>query len=574
MDQQERVNTNPPFWRTYGAAAFVIIALAVGLRLYLTAIGMPEVNSDEGTMGIEAMHIAFQGQHPVFLYGQDYMGVLEAYIAAGFFRLFGVSTFTFRLGMVIMFTLFMVSMYFLTSLLYSKKLALITLALLGFGAASDVLIQQLRAVGGAIETLLFGSLVLLLATWLALTARQKKTIKLRLARLAAYAGWGLSAGLGLWTHFLVAPFVLVGGIILLVFCYRDLLSFAPLVLALFFLAGFFPFIIYNLQAPSGHSTLAAILGIRSAAGLIPPGTQHLLRLRIIGTTLWSLPVATGLAPVCTLTSLPYYGPANSTTLPCIVEMGTWSLGYLLLMAVAILLAVAALWKLLQVRHARRAAWTEEERAAVVIHFARLLLLLCATMTLMFYVSSPLSGLKPWSTRYLVGLLIATPAVLWPVWHFAGLEHFRLPSRAKLQAVFGRGVLAVVAAAILAGTIAMFLALPGVEADNQHQEGLVQNLLRIHATHVWSGYWTAGYRLVFQSQERIISAVPGGLTEPGGNRYEPYVPIVASDPRAAYVFQEGSTDALNFAKKIAHSKTHYKRYDFDGYVVYQPILPSS
>src|SRR5205085_6638824 len=105
--RSERVRAILFHMRSYSTAAFVLILLAVGLRLFLIAIAMPEVNGDEGTMGVEALHIAFQGQHPVFLYGQDYMGVLEAYLAAFFFRLFGVSTFTLRLGMVIMFALFM-----------------------------------------------------------------------------------------------------------------------------------------------------------------------------------------------------------------------------------------------------------------------------------------------------------------------------------------------------------------------------------------------------------------------------------------------------------------------------------
>src|SRR6185437_12410639 len=99
----------------YGVAAGTIIAWAVILRLLLLMLNYPEVNSDEGTMGIEAIHIAFQGQHPIYLYGQNYMGVLEAYLAAPFFHLFGVSTFTLRLGMLIMFTLFMLAMYWLGS---------------------------------------------------------------------------------------------------------------------------------------------------------------------------------------------------------------------------------------------------------------------------------------------------------------------------------------------------------------------------------------------------------------------------------------------------------------------------
>ncbi len=575
MSRWERARALLFHMRSYGTTAFVLILLAVVLRLFLIAIGMPEVNGDEGTMGVEALHIAFQGQRPVFLYGQDYMGVLEAYVAAFFFHLFGVSSFTLRLGMVVMFALFMASMYFLTGLLYSKKLALVILALLGFGAASDVLIQQLRAVGGAIETLLFGSLVLTLAVWLALTAKREQSIRLKVARMVAYAGWGLSAGLGLWTHFLVAPFVLAGGLILVFFCYRDLLSPAPVLLLLGFFAGFYPFINYNIHAVPDHRTLYVIQKIQSAANI--PGastTPHLFRKDVLGTMLWSLPVATGLAPICSLTDLPTYGPTTSATLPCVVVQGGWSAGYLALMALAVLLAVVALGKLFQVLIARRSTWTQEEREAIIIHFSRLMLLMSAAITLYLYVRSPLSGLKPWSTRYLVGLLVATPAILWPVWHLADFEHFKLPSRAKMRALFGRGILAAIAVAILAGTAAMFVALPGVESDNQQQEALVQGLLSIGATRVYSGYWTAGYRLVFQSDEHIISAVPSGLTVPGGNRIASYVPIVASDARAAYVFQAGSTDALAFARKISHSSKHYHRYEFGGYVVYQPILPSS
>src|SRR5579884_1143355 len=48
---------------SYQLIAITIIALAVILRIVLTALNMPESNSDEGTMGLEAMHIAFQNQH-------------------------------------------------------------------------------------------------------------------------------------------------------------------------------------------------------------------------------------------------------------------------------------------------------------------------------------------------------------------------------------------------------------------------------------------------------------------------------------------------------------------------------
>jgi len=204
-----------------------------------------------------------------------------------------------------------------------------------------------------------------------------------------------------------------------------------------------------------------------------------------------------------------------------------------------------------------------------------MILISAAVTILLYVISPLSGLKPWSTRYLVGLLIAIPAVLWPLWRGAGFDDLELPLRifAKLMMAFKRGMLLLISTAILVGTFATFSSLPSVEADNQQQEALVHDLLRIGATHIYGAYWTC-YRLMFQSQEQIISSIPNGLHEPGNNRYIPYIPIVNADPRAAYLFHEGSVDAIAFAKKIALSSKHYRQFIFDGYVVYQPEIPAS
>ncbi len=548
--------------------AFVIIVLAIVLRVVLVILNMPETNSDEGTMGLEAMHIAFRGEHPVFLYGQDYMGVLEAYIAAVFFRFLGVSVFTLRIGMVMMFALFMVSMYFLTSLLYTKKLALLILALLGFGLASDVLIQQLRAVGGAVETLLFGSLVILLASWLALLSGQTLAPRTQRLRLLAYGCWGLVAGLGFWVHLLVVPFVLAGGLILAFFCYRELLSWASVLLLLGLVIGAFPFIVYNLHAPLDHNTIIVTLHRDSSTELARQYSQHLLRKRLIGTTLWSLPIATGLTPVCAFTDLPYYGSPTASTLPCIIVHGAWSLAYMALLTIASLLAIGALWKLLLLRSVRARSWSQKERQAAVIHFARLMILFAAGITLLLYVSSPLSGLKPWSTRYLVGLLIAVPAVLWPLG--PGFDNLRLSSRKSARFLMGfkRGILVLISLTILAGTVAMLASLPSVEADKQQQEALVQDLLGIGATRVYVEYWI-GYRLMFQSQEHIICAIPQGLIEKDSERYYPYRWIVRADPHAVYLFPEGSVDSIAFAKRITPSKQQYQRFVFDGYVVYRP-----
>ena len=59
-------------------------------------------------MALEALHIAYRGEHPVFLYGQNYMGTIEAYLGALLFHIFGVSSFSIRLGLALMFALFLV----------------------------------------------------------------------------------------------------------------------------------------------------------------------------------------------------------------------------------------------------------------------------------------------------------------------------------------------------------------------------------------------------------------------------------------------------------------------------------
>ncbi len=579
---------------THDIIAILIILFAISLRLVLTAFGVPATNSDEGTMGLEAMHIAFRGEHPVFFYGQNYMGVLEAYLAAGFFHLFGVSLFSLRLGLILLFLLFLLSMYRLTSLLYSKKLALVTLLLLSFGS-SDVFIQELRAVGGAVETLLFGSLALLLALWLALPQTPTSFLNRPRNRVILYGCWGFVAGIGLWSHVLVLPFVLAGGILLLLFCRQELRTRVVAVLLVGFLLGASPLILYNLTVPPWAGTFATAWNIQHASNLGNANEQNLPIRQVIGTMLYSLPVATGLDPnVCSYTQLPLSGTENAHTLPCAIFYGGWGLGYVLLLALSLIFAAKPLWKMWRLRRLQTTSKLMEEKSSLVLNCARLLLLSAATITLLLYLVSPVSALKPWSTRYLIGLLIATPAILWPLYrgmtihwkpgrpqgdappihespsHAVTLYGRGVPLRAPwpLAPIFTATILLVICATLLLSTGITLNTISETQANQRQQEALIQNLLRIGATRVYSGYWTC-YQLMFQSQERIICSIPKGLIQPGADRYLPYRAVVESDARAAYIFVQGSDDDKAFAKKMQQSSQHYNQFVFDGYRVYQP-----
>ena len=95
----ERTGTRSGFPGRAGGAFWVwviggIYALAVLLRLwrYLSA----EFSNENALIGIMARDI-LRGKAPLFFYGQDYMGALEAYLSAPFIALFGPSSFILNL---------------------------------------------------------------------------------------------------------------------------------------------------------------------------------------------------------------------------------------------------------------------------------------------------------------------------------------------------------------------------------------------------------------------------------------------------------------------------------------------
>jgi hypothetical protein len=578
---------------TYGIWACVIIVVATLLRIVLIALGWPHTNSDEGTMGIMGMHIAYNGAHPIFFYGQHYLGTFEAYIAAAFFRLFGASVFMLRLVPVLMFAFFLANMYLLTSLLYTKKLALVTLVLLTLG--SSIMLYTEIAIAGYPELLVFGSLALLLAVWLVLSLDQYSTPRKRLWRLIAYGSWGFVVGVGFWINFLMLPFILVSGLLLLVFCWRELLKIAVLPVVIGLLVGAFPLIVYNLHALPGESTLNVLSVIHSA------GTVELARMQahnyiplepeLHGTLLISLPAATGGMPYCYDTNLMLTGylssqnvcPMLQNNLSSVFIALAWSMGFIILWTISTVLTLRNLWKLriLTPEHLR----TQEVNQAIKRQFARLMLLCSGGLILLLFIMSPVSAVFPENSRYLVGLLISTPALIAPL---LGLsfdkvamitiigkdDHSRIRNWftiTSFKAALGRGILLIIGVVLLVGTINTFLEIPTVQAYNQQQDTLIHGLLRIKATHIYTDYWTCD-SIAFLSREQIICATVDGQLriQPRYSRYAPYVPIVKADPNSAYVFPLQGGQIPAFAGRTSLSSGHYQRFVFGNYVVYQPV----
>jgi len=582
---------------TYGISAFIIIALAILLRILLIAQGWPHTNGDEDTMGLMAIHVAYNGEHPTFFYGQFYMGSLEAFLGAAFFHLFGVSVFSLRLGTVLLFALFLAGMYLLTSLLYTKKLAVVTLVLLSLGS-TIMLDTELIALGGYPELLVFGTLSLLLASWLALSYDRYALRRVRLWRLIAYGCWGLVVGLGFWSDFLMLPFILVSGLLLILFCWRELLKGAVLPLVLGVVIGAFPLIYFNLHAAPKTDTLT-VMSLLHNAGHIElaqiTARNHLpLAPELRGTMLISLPAATGGTPFCYDSSLILTGYLSAQKLQCSIVHGdwrlmtmalAWSLGYILLWTVAVFLTLRSLWRY----HIRTSgkSWSPAKRQAVVRYFARLMLLFSAGFILLLFIMSPVSAVFPGNSRYLIGLLVSIPALIAPLW---GLSDDELVVSAgvstqnnyhhtfgwfpitlnpeTLKVALRRGLLLIIGIVLLIGTISAFLEIPIAQSYRQ-QNALIHDLLRIKATHIYTDYWTCD-SIAFLSKEQIICGVLDDHLQPSHNRYSPYYYIVKADPLTSYVFFVGSAQVATLEKQATFSNGSYRRFVFDGFVIYQPV----
>jgi hypothetical protein len=592
--QAKRLPASP-----YALCAGALIVLAVALRIALIALGWPQLDSDEGTMGIMGMHILSHGEHPVFFYAQGYMGALEAYVSALFFSIFGVSTFSLRLGLVVFFALFLFGMYLLTSWLYSRRWALITLGFLCFGSA-PILTRELVAIGGYAETLLFGALLFVLALWLAFSAKPELSTRARWLRLLVYSLWGLIAGVALWCDVLIIPFILSSGLVLVLFCWRDLLGWASLFLIVGLLIGISPMIAYNLNAPPGMDTLSYIRNIQSAEGIKRAPFAVLFPLQLKGTFLISLPGATGATPLCYsyVSDVHLFRFGSLHQIHCTLVHTGWSLGIVLLWIVAAFFALRAIWYLYRSSSRSDRA---QVRPGLIRYVGRLALLLNAVMVLIPFLFSPASAYFPVpDMRYLAGVLVTTPALLWPLWTGVRLvKPFTLKlSKAVLALDFvlvRRAILLLVGIIFVIGTVNTFtgapasaptpprqdmfsivgvykyLGVPETRSFNRQEQGLIQNLLHLGATHIYSDYWTCD-RIVFRSQEQIICSAARLLNQrlrTGQNRYEPYCEIVKNDLFAAYVFPVGSPEAAYMQRTFTLHKDQYERYSFNGYLVIRP-----
>ena len=394
------------------------------------------------------------------------------------------------------------------------------------------------------------------------------------------------------------PFILVSGLLLALFCWRELLKGALLPLVLGMVIGAFPLIYYNLHgAPKTDIlTVMSLLYNAGRTGLAQMSAHDQLPFEpeLGGTLLTGLPAATGGIPFCYDSKLMLTGYLSTQQLQCSIAHGdwrlitlalAWSLGYILLWTVAVFLTLRSLWRL-RIRTSGN-PWSSAEKQAIVRNFARLMLLFSAGFILLLFILSPVSAAFSGYSRYLIGLLVSTPALIAPLWGLSDDEramsagvstrdnycHARrwLPitlNFGTFKVALRRGLLLLIGIVLLVGTINAFLEISTVQSYRQ-QDALMHDLLRIKATHIYTDYWTCD-SIAFLSREQIICGVLDDHLQPSHNRYSPYYYIVKADPLTSYVFFVGSAQVATLEKQATFSNGSYRRFVFDGFVIYQPV----
>lgn len=556
-------------------ALLALIVVALLIRLALITLRWPATNSDEATIDLMALHI-FQGKElPVFFYGQSYMGAFEAYIGALCFHLFGVSVSSLRFGLLPLFAIFLICTYILIKKLYgSTAFALFSLAILSLGS-NDIIMHQLKAIGGYPETLMFSAIIFLLAYSLASTShpwQHELSAQQQRKRSWLYGLLGLCTGFALYTDPLIFPQLLTAWLGLIIFCRRELRSWPLLWVLLGFCLGISPAVIDGIRAGPNNTMINAIINIQRS-GAEQLAQQHLTFIhQLIGALLISFPTATGLNPACQASDFPYFGPGTAGTTTCLLVHGSWAAGYLMLWTLALAQIARPLWHAFHTRQWR--TWTIEERQASVNLSFRLLLLLSAMFSLLLYVFKPEAALAPLpTTRYLMCMLLTLPVLLWPLWNGLQRGSFKL-QRVSLMRAGSLGLIALLAfvgTMYLFGTARIFQdeVIPAQNFAYQ-QDDLVHNLLNIGATRIYSDYWTCN-RIIFASKEQIICATLDPQLHPGQDRYLPYRTMVAAVSHPTYIFPlhgNGSDQIHTLEQQLQQQNIPYQRFIMHGYAIYQ------
>lgn len=498
----------------------------MGLKAWIVLAGLVPFNSDEAVVALMSRHI-LQGQHPIFFYGQAYMGSLDAYLTAAGFWLFGQSIWVIRLVQSILYLSVMLSTVCLARVAYASwRIATVSLLLLAIPTVNMTLYTT-ASLGGYGEALLIGNFILLTALFIHRDWRKN----LFPGRWWKWALFGFLSGLGLWAFgitlvFSAAALIYLGSYLLVqvkkarrgsladsAFFKQPVIKMMMPILIL--IAGAFlgslPWWRYAQQF--GLRQLVWELGGGAIAGVehapwIVQVWQHFVNLILLGST-----AAFGFRPPWDVTWL---------ALPLIpIVLFFW-----VLVGITVIQGVI---------DKKKKPMQDVNKLALETKWVHFLWILVIAILVAGFVLTPF-GADP-SGRYFVPL--AVPLVLLAAW-----------SMLRLEQSFGKRIYILLGVVIffnLWGTIQSAQRFPPgfttqfyapTRIDHRYDQALIDFLQAHGESYGYSNYWVS-YPLAFLSQEKLVylPALPYHQDfrySQRDDRYHPYREKLQSAEKVAYI----------------------------------------
>lgn len=180
-------------------ALSLVVAIAVGLRLYVLTTPVMRLEGDEGVTGVMAQNI-LNGDFPMYFGVQSYQGALEQYLQAPLLWVLPDTPFVLRLVQVALVALILVATYLVgTRVTRSRWGGVLAAALLAVGPYY-FLWKGIKSHGGYDGALLAGLVMVLAALMLRTDGRRRNVVALVL---------GIAAGVAIWENptslYLVIP---------------------------------------------------------------------------------------------------------------------------------------------------------------------------------------------------------------------------------------------------------------------------------------------------------------------------------------------------------------------------------
>jgi len=200
-------------WQTaLRSPLWLCLLIALTIRIWLTYHTHGIIDGDEAMVGIQAEHI-LRGEHPLYFYGQAYMGSLEAYLMALLFLIGGPTVWMMRAEPILLSLLVVWLTWKLAAALaeaagisqFARRLFQTIAALLAAIPPLYDTVVELRTLGGYIET--FVLMLLLLLAALQITRRWQAGASNK-EMAWRWAGIGFVIGFGFWINPLILTAVL------------------------------------------------------------------------------------------------------------------------------------------------------------------------------------------------------------------------------------------------------------------------------------------------------------------------------------------------------------------------------